>query len=148
MGENIYNQHNENGAIGTQGQVGDNTLNISGNEVSLEAIRQDLKKIFGDRSWPQGSSVSLQRVFGAPGELVDEAINQSEREIALDGECKGFSEVWLHRFEQLLPIATEALGEVAIKLLDTYAPVSPILKAIRKILQIDDNGVDKGKESV
>lgn len=137
MSENTFNQTNHSGAIGTQGQTGDNhqTNNMGADgEKLIEALRRELKLV--PHAWPKDVDDKVTEEFESPAEMVKKSLEIAGQD--LGNEAREFEveeeSNWYDRFKQLLPLGIKIASSSTIALLSAYTPASPILAAIAKTL--------------
>jgi len=143
---NTFHQTNQSGSIGTQGQVGDNTLNVVNANDALQPLRDELLAALQGKEWHDAVPKEPTDGFATPAAMVDAALRQAQSEI--DGVASApiwepeSQSVWIDRFKSLIPIGKKVASSAAMAVLATYTPVSPILAAVSKslieVLEKDD----------
>jgi hypothetical protein len=140
MGD-TFNQTNQSGSIGTQGQVGHNTLNNATVADKLRPLSDELFGLMQGKEWPDETSIELKDEFGKPADMITLAMNEAEQDleaapaetIVLEDEAAKKS-IWVTRFESLIPLGCKIASSAALAVLSTYTPASPIIAAILKTL--------------
>lgn len=139
---NTFHQTNHPGSIGTQGQVGDNTLNVSNVNDALQPLKDGLLAALQGKEWHEAAPKKLTDEFATPGAMVDVALRQAESEINAEPSTNALKpesqSVWIERLKSLIPslipVAKKVASSAAMAVLATYTPVSPILAAVSKTL--------------
>tara|TARA_R110002096_G_scaffold321278_4_gene515383 strand:+ start:5679 stop:6116 length:438 start_codon:yes stop_codon:yes gene_type:complete len=143
---NTFHQTNNPGSIGTQGQVGDNILNVSNANDALQPLRDELLAALQGKEWHDAAPRELTDEFATPATMIDVALTQAQSEIigkdsaSLEPEPQS---IWIDRLKSLIPVGKKVASSAAMAVLATYSPVSPILAAISKSL-IESLETDNG----